>query len=749
MGRRQTLQREVFCFGPFIFDARSLELRKHGLRLRLADQPGHVLALLLERAGEVVSREELRALLWSSDTFVDFERSLNAAVAKLRQALSDSAVQPLYIETMSRRGYRFIAPLTEMCSSRQDGSAAPEFSPAADELSTPDPTLARLSTTWLWVSAALALALLTFSAGYIMRRPASGSSPIRFLLSPPQGFTFASSYHPRKPAFGPDDSVSVSSDGRELVFVAADQTGQTALWVRPLESEVALKLDNTEGAQYPFWSPDSHEIGFFADSKLKKIPAHGGPVQVLASAVAPQGGAWNRDGIILFSSNELYRVPSAGGGVTQVTHVNHARGEIFHSLPQFLPDGRTFIYWVAVFRAGRYPAPESEIRAGSLESPEGKLLFTNRTGAIVAGPSSLVFVRDGLLMEQRADFKRLRPMGDPVPLADSVNALHSRVASFATSPGGVLIYRALSPPTPSRLAWYSRTGRRLSSVGPPGDYIQLFLSPNERMAALTTVIGRDPSRYNIWMLQLDTNILSRLTFGERDADPVWSSDSRSIIYNGAQPKGSGNDLMQLTLGESSPQVIYKDGYSNKTEAWSPDGRSIIFRRDEVAAFRLAADGRGKPAILLDTPFLKGRFSFAPSGRWLAFVDSDTELASPAVGRSLGSWRIYVAEYPSMSKRHQISAGYGCTPLWRGDGKELFYMGAKGEIMSVGVKPQTHLETGPPTVLFRPAVGDVDYCYGKYGVSRDGQRFLVLEAPEQDLDPQMHVIMHWNPVPLPN
>ena len=717
-------------FGRFEVDLSTGELRKNGLRIHIQEQPLRILGALLERAGEPVTREELRERLWPSDTFVDFERSLNAAVAKLRQVLGDSAEQPRYVETVARRGYRFVALVEESVPPQEitghlvliAGEAHGSISP-------------RKQQPWVWPAAALTLLVLVSTGIFLLkRRPVvfSEGEVLRFVVSSPAGT-------------GIDEST-VSPDGRKLAFITRDGSYHSRLWVRTLASESALPLESTDGALFPFFSPDSQNIGFFAEGKLKRIPASGGLPQILCDQRQPAGGTWNHDNIILFSqAGRLYQVSAAGGAATQLTQPDQKPGgEILDTWPQFLPDGRHFIF-CARNLTGRVAPARSGILLGSLDSTSRQFLVASRTRAAFASPGYLLFGRDGTLLAQKLNLRRLQLEGEPWSVVEdlrvrletlSADVRLPRVAqaAFSVSDTGVLVYHA-DWSHKSQLVWFSRDGKRLGTAGEPGEYTQLFLSSDEKLAAVSIRNGKmDGTHWNIWLLRLDTNVMSPLTFGEGlHADPVWSPDSSKIVYGAYNAKeGEKIDLMELTLGEHSPRSFYSDGNRNKPTAWSPDGRFLLFRRDEQVIFTLPASGDRKPTVLLDTPYNKGRFQFSPDGRWLAYMSWES-----------GVREIYVSSFPAMTGTRQVSTARGCTPVWRKDGKELFYMGEHGQVMSVDVKASFGLEIGPPKVLFQVASAP-GYCTGQYGVTANGQKFLMIVESGTPFDAGwMHVVTHWD------
>jgi len=732
MSSRPSVLSERWRFGQFEVDLSTGELRKNGLRLHIKEQPLRILGALLERAGEMVTREELRGRLWPSETFVDFERSLNAAVAKLRQVLGDSAEQPRYVETVARGGYRFVAPVEARLPPPE--IAAPPSDSIASEADSA--TVPRKRKQWIWPAAALTLLLVVSVGIYLLERRFAAfreAEVIRFVVSPPEGTII-------------NPASTVSPDGRKLAFIAIDSSGHRTLWVRTLASETALRLENTDGALMPFFSPDSQNIGFFAEGKLKRIPSSGGSPQILCDQSQPAGGTWNQDNIILFSqAGRLYQVYAAGGAATELWQLDRTRAEIVvDTWPQFLPDGRHFIFCARTY-TGHINPLKSETFLGSLNSTRRQFLVTSMNRAAFASPGYLLFVRDGTLLAQRLDLGGFQLVGEPLAVAENLTGSTDHIsvalktmavtvasASFSVSDNGVLVYHSDAPRN-SQLVWLNRDGKRLGTVGESREYTQLFLSPDEKLAAVSIRNSKlDGRHWNIWMLQLASNVLSRLTFGDGlDADPVWSPDSSKIVYAAYKEEGVKIDLVELALGEHSPRSFYADGKANKPEAWSPDGRFLLFRRDEQLVFTLSTSGDRKPAVLLDTPYSRGRFQFSPDGHWLAYASSES-----------GVMEIYVGSFPAMTGIHQVSTGGGFTPVWRKDGKELFYMTERGQVMSVDVKAGVGLETGPPKLLFAVRTGNA--ALGQYAVTANGQKFLVIETPPRPIAyGQMHVVTHWD------
>lgn len=291
--------------------------------------------------------------------------------------------------------------------------------------------------------------------------------PVTFAFSPPDGVRLAD-----LPTGGP---VTISPGGRLLAFVATGADGRQLLWVRSLDSLAAQALPDTDGAAYPFWAPDSRSIGFFAQRKLKKVEVSGGPPQALCDAIQPRGGTWNHDGVIVFSANaatRLYRVPAAGGAATPLP-VGRPNQRIYW--PQFLPDGRHFLYFERPEQPGTYVA--------SLDSNDTKLIASGRSAAAYVSPGYAVFLDESqysgaaTLMAQPFDARRLQFTGEPSPVAERIasDSLYARGA-FSASDNGTLVY-ARSEASVSQLTWFDRAGRQLTTLGPPAVYTQPVLSP--------------------------------------------------------------------------------------------------------------------------------------------------------------------------------------------------------------------------------------------------------------------------------
>ena len=573
-------------FGPFELDLATGELRRNGVRVRLQDQPLRILQALLETPGEMLTREQLRERLWPSDTFVDFERSLNAAVAKLRQALGDSAEQPLYVETVARKGYRFVAPVT-----------ATETTPP------PAPVRPRPTTAFVIVSAVLGLAVL----GWIVLRPRApaGGDPVAFIVPMPPGTII-----PRN-VYAP--LMAVSPNGRILVL-AALQDGISTLWLRPIGSEASQKIGGSEGGTMPIWAPDGTQIAFHAGGKLQRVGLTGEPPRLLCDVKTAFGLAWGRGGTILFGDEGgLWSVPAAGGKKKLVLAVDQTKGEIRLGWPSFLADGRRFLY----FSANRDGAQHA-VAMASLDGTGRRTLFRNTSRAVVAPPDHLLFTRDGALFAQRWDLSAGRSLGEARAVVPSVNSFVNGPSAFSVSENGVLVYRT-GAASATRLASYNRDGKRLRDLGPPGPYVQMALAPDEKAVVFHVErVPLDlPSRLSL--LRLDTGVVSGFDSGkDAHTDPVWSPDSKRIAFAAFDQPTGPTDIMEWRVGEASARLLFTDGRSNKPDDWSSDKRFLLCRRDDKVAFSLPVEQGTKPVDVGDTPLPKDQMRLSPGAKLVAF-----------------------------------------------------------------------------------------------------------------------------------
>jgi eukaryotic-like serine/threonine-protein kinase len=537
------------------------------------------------------------------------------------------------------------------------------------------------------------------------------------------------------PPTSDSSSFAISPDAKTIVFVATSQ-GQLPLWLRRLDSAVGRPLAGTDGASWPFWSPDSRSVGFFADGKLKRIDVDSGSVQALAEAPVGQGGTWRRDGVILFSPfppGSIFRVSAAGGEVTPQTHmVTPQQG---HNSPHFLPDGRHFLYFV---RGG----PEVRgIYVGQIDDPSTRRLRDADAGAVYARPGHLLFVRDGTIFAQPFDLDRLQFTGDPFLLAEQ--AASGSPGPPAASAVGPIAYRTGAERYPVRqLVWVDRSGTELQKVGEPAaDLNAPALSHDGKHVALFRVVG---GNVDIWSLDVERGGLDRLTSDPADdIGPIWSSDDKSIFF-GSNRKGVGDLYLKVVSEAGSERLLLTTPQLKVANDWSTDGRFVLFssldHRLKADLWGLRLDDPSNPFVVAQTDGSSMGGKLSPDGQWIAYTSNDS-----------GRWEIYLRPFPPKGGKSLISTNGGVTPRWRRDGKELFYVALDDRLMAVPIREDVEkhaVQPGAPVALFTTRIGGAraEVINGQYEVAPDGQRFLMNTRAGNVTAPPITIIMNWKPKP---
>jgi serine/threonine protein kinase/Tol biopolymer transport system component len=561
-----------------------------------------------------------------------------------------------------------------------------------------------------WAVAAIAI-VATLALAFVHFRETAPQQPSgRFEVLPPQKSTIL--------------ELKLSPDGRHLAIVASE-AGQTRLWVRPLDSLQALALSGTEDATFPFWSPDSAFIGFFAHGKLKKIAATGGSPQILCDATAGRGATWSTEGVILFAPNisgALYRVPAEGGNPAPVTKLAASGTAESHRFPEFLPGGSRFLYVSAAEQ------PETTgIYVGSLDGMQPVRILPDNAHAVYVPPTApgsygyLLFSRETTLMVLPFDANRLRAVGDMFPVAEQVgNLLITGNAAFSASTNGVLAYWTGNTLVRNRqLVWVDRTGKQISSITKSASILLSALSPDEKTIAM---VRSSDNGFDIWLQDLGRGSISRFTFGLGfNRFPLWSPDGGRIVFESNLPSAIRYDFYEKPVsGAGKEELLLHAGINARPTDWSPDGKYIVYSeytdKTNNDLWLLPLQGDHKPIPYLQSPFNEVAGQFSPDGRWMAYASDES-----------GEYQVYVQAIPPAGAKWQISTAGGIFPRWRRDGKELFYVAPDQKVTAVPIKtagsPSAPFEAGTPQPLFaiEPALNVNLFPYQPVA---DGQRFLV-------------------------
>jgi serine/threonine protein kinase/Tol biopolymer transport system component len=563
-----------------------------------------------------------------------------------------------------------------------------------------------------------------------------------FLLALTGGIAWwkASNRHPTPMYFHtsvpfPTNEVALAPDGRRLALVAySAQLNNYVLWTHEVGGRQVNPLKGTQGASYPFWSPDGKFIGFFADGKLKKIELTGGQVQVVCEAPNGRGGTWSRDGVILFTPDSLgvglFRVSSLGGAPLELTQLDASQFEQSHRWPVFLPDGKHFLYLSANF-SPQYG--HNAIYLGSLDSREKHLLVSSSANAAYADPGYLVFLRDKSLVAQRFDPRTFVLSGEPHTLSDEVLYFpQTDRAVFSVSGGGLLVTQTGRGASLSQMTWFDRAGKPSGTIGGPGLYNNVRISPDGGRIA-TDQTDPDGRTTDVWIHEPATGIVTRLTFDPSlHQMPLWGPDGRQVLFGWNRALG-WHLYIKNADGSGSEQEVADMGVSGESRGmdWSREGKSILFGKGTELWTLSWPERVAKP--LLQPKWTARNAQFSPDGHWFAYSSNET-----------GRMEICVSSFPSGEGKWQVSNSGGFEPRWRADGKELFYLSPELNMMAAPVTTGVTFKSGSPVALFqahpRKPISSQDVF--SYDVSADGQKFLMITKGDETNFSPLSVLLNW-------
>ncbi|HYN05409.1 MAG TPA: protein kinase [Vicinamibacteria bacterium] len=592
--------------------------------------------------------------------------------------------------------------LHDIADARIELADEEEATPAGSSVAPPQRARALVP----WVVAALAVAAAAAWALVGGHPGPARELALKVAVLPPSGTTSS----------GP---IDISPDGRQIAFTAAGDDGQARLYVRTLDNLEPKPLPGTEGAEAPFFSPDGKSVGFFAGGKLKRVDQAGGPTRELADAPDHRGGSWGSQNLIVFApegGGPIFRVPASGGPVTPVTTLDPAAQETSHRWPRFLQDGKRFLFM------SRKPKPPGRlaVEVGSVDGGARTRLVDSSTGGAFAR-GRLYFVRETTLLAQAFDSRTLAVSGDPVPVADDVwrNPNTDGLTAFAVAENGAVAYRrgGLSQ---RQLTWLDRQGRPLGTVGPPGILGSMDLSPDDRRV-LAEII--DPMRDTSALFVLDaaTGTTTRATLGAgNQSSGLFSPDGKSFAF--AWDSEGAFDLYRREVGSAAgPSPLLVNGVWKFPDSWSPDGRFLSYTQSEPGQPRdiwiLPMTGGARPFPVAQTPAEESGSAFSPDGRLIAYVSDES-------GRS----DVFVRTFPESTGKWQVSTRGGTSPVWRADGKELFYLTLDRTLVAVPTTvAASGLEPGTARPLFQNQGLRLPTIAGgnPYAATADGQRFLAI------------------------
>jgi eukaryotic-like serine/threonine-protein kinase len=547
------------------------------------------------------------------------------------------------------------------------------------------------------------------------------------------------------PVNGEVSHMALSADGSMLAFVSPDdKSGIPMIFLQRIGSPDVRVLEGTEGASYPFWSPDGAYLGFFARGKLQKVAISGGAPQALATVWAARGGSWGRRNVILYepdSGSPIWRVNADGSGAAPVTDKIVSKDDQSHRWPVFLPDGNHFLFWAGNFTGTKNTASSGAIYVSSLDTRERRLV-TLMHSSFAIDSHHLYFANDDQrLVEMAFAPDKAAASGDAAVVASTVASTVAFSpatfwAAITASMNGTLIFNTSSGSATSVLTWFDRSGKQLAQVGTPAVQCNPTLSPDGSRVAVD-VSDQRANNVDIWV---DSSIgveNSRFTFDPaEEVVGVWSRDGKNLAYRSAGGTIPGSIFLKAANGlERERQIFNFTGADDAIpNSWSPDDHQILITHQSPSGYHLelVPTSGGKSTPFQSGPGDQTNGMISPDGKWVAYASDES-----------GTWEIYVTTFPGAAGKWQVSRGGGTEPRWRGDGKEIFYLGPAGMLTAAPVSTIGTLASGTPVSLFqfhgRAPVSSTDVF--SYDVTKDGKRFLVNRYVKPERIIPLTIILH--------
>ena len=587
--------------------------------------------------------------------------------------------------------------------------AVPESALTAPATGAPDPKSRARERVWMGVAAAAVVALAGVAI-WLYPRPAAPPAPVAFTIEPPDGHELS---------IGPG-LMSLSPDGSRVAFTTGGGPN-SKLWVRPLGSLTAQRLDRGDTAWQPAWSTDSRNILFASSggpAPLRKLDLAGGTPTILANASTGRS-AWG-PGLVLFENEgKLHRVPDVGGQSTVVMEPDPARQETALRWPFFLPDGRRYL-----FSAASSDAPKHGIFLASLDSRD-RTLLVNALSTVEYAAGYIFYVLDGTLMAHPFDANAGRLTGAAFPVADNVrfNAGNGR-AAFSVSSTGTLAYvmEDRGAPEGRRIVLLDRAGKGRRQIGPDGPYVDAAFSPNGRQA-IVTLEPVGPTTSSLHLLDLERGVLTRFTVGDvEERSPVWSHDGSHVYFYSGRPGKSGVYRRNAGGGATTDEIILPSDRPMRPTGISTDGERLLVTRGQGAPSRilvLTLRDRKPVEAFPGSTVAQGQAQFSRDGRWIAY----SELPGPTAGE------VYIQPFPPDGRRERVSPAGGRHPHWSEDGRSIVYRTLNDAVASVELKADgnTFRPSAPVELFTQPRFAAI---FWTFSMNARGSQFLFIEPPEK-------------------